>query len=322
MRAHLFIYILGILLSLPGLVGAEELASEPTKKLWFNPYAITGVTHYQLEYGSGENVSDISDNVELSENLPFIGAGMTSIYDKFSLDFSFITSAGMLGDIDQSGGFSDPDLANIVYERDIHLKRNTWNLSFGYELYSNRSENIVVFAGYKEAKTNYGWVDHEYKGIEENQVGVAGKDNEFNTNGWFLGMNYGREFAPFGHKGRLGLNLSYAELDGEIETNRVHTDIGKGQGLRARTRNETVFSDTKGFSMGISWAGGLPVLGDNWSYSLFLERASYDFDAKSGHFTDSFFSDGYTHKILDRDLNSYDAKETIYSINFSISYFF
>jgi len=322
MRTNIFTCTMAVLLSLSGFVGAEE-----STNLWFNPYAITGMTHYKLEYGTGENVSSISDDVKLSENIPFIGAGITGIYDKFSVDASFITSAGMLGDIeDQFGGYVDPNLANVVYERDIHLKRRTWNLSFGYELYSNKLandnlENIVVFAGYKGAKTNYGWVDHEYKGnvVKGQEIGVPSKDNEFNTDGWFIGINYGREFELFGHRGRLGLNLSYAELNGEIETTRIHKDIGKG--LRERTRFEKVNSDTKGISFGVSWAAGIPSLGDNWSYSIFLERASYEFDAKSGHFTDSFFSDGYnTHEIL--DLDNYDIQETIYSINLSISYFF
>ena len=308
-------FIVGILF-LPMFVKAEE-----ESELWLNPYGITGMTHYQLEYGPGEEISGIKDNVKLSDNLPFLGAGITGIYRGVSVDASFVTSSGLLGDIEQSGEYSDPNLKNIFYDRDIHLKRRTWNASLGYELLSNNSENLVIFAGYKQAKTNYGWVDHEYKTRNRNSavIGIPSKDNEFNTDGWFLGINYSREVDIFwGHKGRLGLNFSYAWLDGELETRRTHKEIEGG--LRSRTRYENVLSKTRGRTIGINWAAGLPFLGEDWSYSIFLEHSDYGFEAKSGYFTDTFFSDGYTHEIL--DLNSYDAKETIYSINFSVSYFF
>jgi hypothetical protein len=311
------ILFMGILLFLPMLVKAEE--SNP----WaINPYGIMSMTHYQLEYGSGEEVSGIQDTVKLSENIPLFGVGITGIYDRFSVDASFVTTGGISGDISKSGEYSDPDLENIVYDRDIHLKRKTWNLSLGYELIRNNSESVVVFAGYKQAETSYGWVDQEYKSDNRNSIiGIPSKDNQFNTDGWFLGASYSRNANIFGHKGRFGLSLSYADLDGELETFRTHKGIEGG--LRPRSRYEKVFSDTKGWSMGVSWAAGLPFLGEdwsNWSYSVFLERASYEFDANSGHFTDTFFSDGYTHEIL--ALDSYDTQETIYSINLSISYVF
>jgi hypothetical protein len=309
-------FIIGFLL-LPMFVKAEE--SNP----WaINPYGIMSMTHYQLEYGSGEKVSGIQDTVRLSENIPLLGAGITGIYDRFSVDASFVTTGGLSGDISQSSKYSDPDLKNIVYDRDIHLERKTWNVSLGYDLFRNNLESGVIFAGYKQAETSYGWVDHEYKNDDRiDTIGIPSKDNQFNTDGWFIGLGYSRDASIFGHKGRFGLNVSYADLDGELETFRTHKEI-KG-GLRSRSRYEKVFSDTKGWSMGISWAAGLPFLGENWSnwsYSVFLERASYDFEAKSGHFTDTFFSDGYTHKIL--DLDSYDATETVYSINLSVSYVF
>jgi hypothetical protein len=317
-------FIIGILLFLPILIKAEE------SKPWIiNPYGIMSMTHYQLEYGSGEEVSDIKDTVKLSENIPIFGAGITGVYDRFSVDASFITTGGISGDISQEGKYpvsNDPesDLRNIGYNRDIHLKRKTWNVSLGYEPFRNNLESVVIFAGYKQAETSYAWVDHEYKNADKkaaNLIGEPSKNNLFNTDGWFLGVGYSRDASIFDHKGRFGLNVSYADLDGELETSRNHREF-KG-GLRSRTRYEKVFSDTKGWSMGVSWAAGLPFLGanwSNWSYSVFFERASYDFEAKSGHFTDTFFSDGYTHKIL--DLDSYDATETVYSINLSVSYYF
>jgi hypothetical protein len=116
----------------------------------------------------------------------------------------------------------------------------------------------------------------------------------------------------------IAFNVAAANLEGDITTNRRHRQ-GDSQEVKLlnRNRKEQVFSDTLGFTLGINWNQAIT---DRLSYGISLQGFRYEFDTKKGKFQDDFFSDDRAHELL--DLDSFEVKETVYALNFSLNYRF
>ncbi len=298
-----FIFLASLLTS--PLVEAEETA------IVFLPRVTTGIMHYEYEAGTKETLSEITDNLKFSKNLPFLGVGATMAFGKLFMDGYFQTTTTK--NFNDNGTFavagSETDIVNVNYERNTELERQDFALSFG----STIIDNVSVFVGYKHGNTSYDWTDQERDQTGKN-VGTAFKENHFIAKGPFIGAAYNWQIGG----GGLGFNFAVAKLDGEITTNRNHQP-GDSDSIQlvGRERKEQVTSEAVGFKLGINW--NAPIT-ERLSYGISLDGFRYKFDTKRGIFRDSLFSDDRAHEIL--NLESYEVEETVYSLNLLLRYRF
>jgi hypothetical protein len=274
------------------------------------PRVTAGIMDYKYKLGGVGETSLIQDRRELNELLPFLGVGATLVYDKWAVDAYYQTTNTM--DINTEGDFSariGKESQKVFFERDTELKRQDFALTVGYSLLRNWSLSF----GYKYGDTSYDWTDHELDGKDGNEVGTATKNNNFVAKGPFIGIGYNLPLW----KGVLAFNVAAALLDGEITTSRKH-EPGDSDKMKLfnRDRTELVKASATGFTLGVNW--NQPIT-ERLSYSILLQGFKYDFDASRGVFRDDLISDN-VHEIL--NLDAFDVKETVYSINMSLNYRF
>jgi hypothetical protein len=277
------------------------------QNLIFLPRVTAGVMYYEYEVGTESTASSVQDSVKLDEYLPFLGLGMTVVAGQGIFLDAFYQRTNT-AEIDESGTFSVGD-SQVSFKRETELEREDFALSLNYAFTQSLSFSI----GYKYGNTAYDWTDQESDQNGGN-VGTAFKNNEFIAKGPFIGVAYNFPVGP----GMVAFNVAAANLDGEITTNRRHRQGGSDEvELLDRTRKEQVFSDTLGVTLGINWNQAIT---DKLSYGISLQGFQYDFDAKKGKFQDDLFSDDRAHELL--DLDSFEVKETVYAVNFSLNYRF
>lgn len=272
----------------------------------FLPRVTTGFMYYEYDVGTQGKTSEIKDSINLDEKLPFLGVGATVVSGKISVDAFFQTTT--TEDFKEEGTF--PVGADTVsYTRETEIDRQDYMFSFGYGM----TRNLSFLVGYKYGNTSYDWTDSE-RDVNGENVGTALKENNFLAKGPFIGAAYALQIG----RGMLALNAAAAMLDGKITTSRFHRPGDSSLvTLPGRERKEHVSLDTVGFTVGINW--NAPIT-DRFSYGISLHASKYDFEAKSGIFRDSLYSDNRAHEIL--DLESFDVEEIVYSVNLSLSYRF
>jgi hypothetical protein len=277
------------------------------QNLIFLPRVTAGVMYYEYEVGTESTASSVQDSVKLDEYLPFLGLGMTVVAGNgLSLDAYYQSTN--TAEIDETGTFSVGD-SQVSFKRETELERQDFAVSLGYTM----TKNLSFFMGYKYGNTAYDWTDQE-RDQNGGNVGTAIKENEFITKGPFIGAAYNLSLG----NGMLAFNIAVANLDGEITTNRRHRQGGsKDIELIDRDRKEQVSSDTSFWKIGINW--NAPIT-ERLSYSIFLDGSVSQFNSKKGKFQDSLFSDDRAHELL--DLDSFEVKETVYAVNFSLNYRF
>lgn len=295
-----------ILLLLPLLAIAEE-----TEKKWkIVPNVTAGIMHYGFEFGRENDISDIQDKVNYSENLPFLGIGLGVTYDRFFANAQFQKT--LTKEISDQGNYGVAGGSETLsFTRDTDLDRQEYSLSLGF----HPTQQLSVAVGYKKATTHYDWFDQE-RDKEMGNVGFATKNNSFDVNGPFMSATYRHTIGP----GALSVNFAFAKLDGEITTNRIHKQ-GNSQliNLKDRTRSEVISSDTRGVNLGIQWLQPLKIR-KNLFYTVSANWVKYNYDTDSGSFQDNFFSNRKSHEIV--DLGVFDVEETIFSLNASLIYLF
>jgi hypothetical protein len=308
--ACLFILVMASLF-IPMTVEAEEQFAKIgiTNKFVFLPKLTSGMMYYKYQLGTGSRTSEIDDPRNYSEVLFVGGAGATFAYDnRFFIDAHFQTTN--TEDVVENSTFTTAKDRTVFYTRDTGLSRKDYAIAFGYAV----KKNFKLFVGYNGSKTSYNWTDNERDDVGGN-VGSASKDNEFSTEGPFIGGAYGWRI---GGRGVVGVSVAYAYLEGEIDTSRTHFEGDSTKfTLKNRNRTEHISSDTIGWKAGISWH---QRINEKLSYGLSLNGFRYDFEAKNGTFSDDVFSDNRTHEII--NLDSYDVTETLFSINASLRYRF
>jgi hypothetical protein len=288
----------------------ETLEVEIANKFLFLPKLTAGMMHYKYKLGAGSRTSEIDDPRNYSENLFVGGMGATLAYDNtFFIDAHF-QKTNIEDVVEQNSTFRSAEGRTVSYNRDTGLRRSDYAIALGYAM----TKDFKLFLGYNGSKTNYNWTDDE-RDDEGGNVGSAFKYNEFRTKGPFIGAAYGWRI---GGSSIIGISAAYAYLDGEIETSRVHTEGNSEKfTLKNRNRTEQVSSDTIGWKVGINWH---QQINEKLSYNLSFSGFRYDFEAKNGTFRDDRFSDNRTHDII--NLDAYDVKETLFSLNASLRYRF
>jgi len=285
---------------MPALVTAQQ-------NLIFLPRVTAGVMYYEYEVGTESTASAVQDKVKLDEELPFLGLGMTVVAGQ-GLFLDAYYQRTNTAEIDETGKFSVGD-SEVSYQRNTELERQDFAFSLNYAF----TQSLSFSLGYKYGNTTYDWKDQERDKNDAN-VGTASKENEFIAKGPFIGVAYNFPVGP----GMFAFNVAVANLDGEITTNRRHRQGESDEvELIDRDRKEQVFSDAFGVTLGINWNQAIT---DRLSYGISLHGFQYKFDTKKGKFQDDLFSDDRAHELL--DLDSFEVKETVYAINFSLNYRF
>jgi hypothetical protein len=280
----------------------------------FEPKVMMGIMRYKYEVGTSSGESIIRDRVKLDETLPFFGIGATLAFPtKSFISGSFQTT--ITEDFKEDGILTTSNLQTFSSARDTKLKRRSFSISFGHKIV----DNLSVFLGYRRGKTEYNWIDGEYDG--KTQIGTVHKDNDFSSEGPFIGTGYNFPINWGKVKGRLGVHLTVLKLNSDVITSRNHepTDAESKVTLIKRRRKEQIFSRTVGYQLGISWNGRVT---EQWPifYGISLDGSWYNFDPQRGTFSDDRFDDDKWHQII--DLAPYDVRETVYSFNFLLRYRF
>jgi hypothetical protein len=272
--------------------------------------------HYGFEFGRENDISDIQDKVNYSENLPFWGGGAGFTYDKLFASVQYQTT--ITEEISDRGNYDVAGGSEIVsFNRDTDLERDEYSLSLGFNATGFKAtQQLSLAVGYKKATTRYDWLDQE-RDKKNGDVGFAIKNNSFDVKGPFISAAYRWTIGP----GLFGVNLAFAKLDGEIATNRIHRQ-GNSQliNLKDRTRTEVISSDTFGVNFGVQWLQPLPKIRKNLFYTVSANYVKYNYNTDSGSFQDNFFSDHKSHEIV--DLGVFDVEETIFSFKASLIYVF
>ncbi|MCU7834906.1 MAG: hypothetical protein KZQ83_06570 [gamma proteobacterium symbiont of Taylorina sp.] len=185
----------------------------------FIPRTWLGISDYQFIQAPRKGaLADGSDFPEVKFEATFLmaGIGLTSIYDRYYIDFSYQDSSN------EKDSFSSADF----YE-EFNGERKDFSAALGMKVLDNQAN---VYIGYKKGKTS--------------GKGDLGTDLSFKESGFFIGASYGWIIADTGF---LAINAAYADLDGHLKE--VPGSVYP-PGL-----NMDADSNTAGLSYGLSWTG-------------------------------------------------------------------
>ncbi|MGH8656108.1 MAG: hypothetical protein ACREYE_29760 [Gammaproteobacteria bacterium] len=179
------------------------------------------------------------------------------------------------------------------------MDRTEWNVSGGYAF----TDHLAVYAGYKQADTNFDFEDSrgtlgvttistvapnppfpglppEVDSTSFSSTFTGDSETEFEQNGPFVGATFGLPLNAWIFDGLLAFNAAVAFLNGDITqraTNFIQTVDGVSSPLLPNNTT-TVEGDTIGISLGLSWRGVTPIQG--LSYLLSMDGHKYDFDGE------------------------------------------
>ena len=288
---------------------------EPIYALDFSvqPRFKTGVQYYEYKQDNFQSPArdeqkkfpNMIEGFEYKDWVPYVDGGLTFFVDRFFVDFNiqyafdgddqadnsqqfFVTEGGR---VPKGGGVID---LNNNYDTDFD--RLEWSISAGFTVI----ENLVFFAGYKQAETNF---DANLTGSNLSTFQANNPDRTLFGNGPFtghleqtlkikgpfVGASYNWRIEHGFLDGALSFNFAAAFLDGEVDLKLHDVFVRDRQGRMrpfdlqrlAVDQGKSNFSglegDTTGFSFGVSWRGFTPVEG--LTYSLGVNGYLYEFES-------------------------------------------
>lgn len=274
-------------------------------ELGIRPRLEGGLMYYEYEQDATLNITDfgsanlsISDSkLEFKDTLPVVLGGVTLFTNRFFIELN-VQKAFTGSDSDsQSSSLSFIDLAGITTSdlRDTRLEadfdRTEYAISVGYAI----NERIAVFAGYKQAKTEFdnvkGSGNFRSRIVSSGQVprfeeGSIESDGnfDFEYDGPFVGVTYGLDVEKDYFKGVLSFNFAAAFLNSEVEREEKGKLIYKNDGFEVPFEDDSQSSGkTLGMTFGLKWQGlivqDLIKQNDNIGYSIYVNAYQYNFDA-------------------------------------------
>ena len=289
------------------------LLPEPVYALDFSvqPRFKTGVQYYEIKQDNFQSPARDLDRkfpnqvegIEYKDWIPYIDGGLTFFVDRFFVDFNVQYAFNGEDQTDNTQQIfleSGPRLQNGAVLKqsnkyDTDFDRFEWSISAGFTVI----ENLVFFAGYKQAETNLeaNLAGSNISTKEPNGTSIPGFSGPFTGrfeqtlkyDGPFVGASYHWRIKQGFLDGALSFNFAAAFLDGTVKL-KLHDIIVRNergqtrpidlQGLAQNTgrRNFSgLEGDSTGYSFGASWRGFTPV--DGLTYSLGVNAYLYDFES-------------------------------------------
>jgi len=279
----------------PKMRTQSEIPEIPvSSNLLFQPRVWTGTMNYKLNSidettkNPGQpNSSTTSATQDLDLTVPtLLGLGGTLVYKGFFLD----VYGQKASDGEEEKPTNTVQLGNqqVTRNKIFSVEREDYSATLGYKVL----DGLVMFAGYRIGQTS----------IEEftrYSTGSSARESiKFNANGPFVGLSYS---YPISEYGQLGINLGYAQLEGEYT-----------QRLVGSTGSTDYSGSTAGLTYGVNWRGKIYK---NLGYSISADKFDYqfDFDPENGVLPDA------AKTPVRRKL---EAQEELLTFKFTLSYTF
>ncbi len=293
-----------VIVFLPESVYALDISFQPRFK--------TGVQFYEYKQDAFQSPAadpqgkfpNMLSGFEYKDWIPYVGGGLTLFADRFFVDFDVQYAfdgedqADNTQQIFLEGGGPFPGGAVLRQNNslDTEFDRIEWSISAGFTVF----ENLVLFAGYKQAETNF---DTNLAGsnvttLQPNNLApippfsgpfTGNLEQTFKYDGPFVGASYNWRIKQGFLDGSLSFNFAAAFLEATVDLRlrdivvrnemgqRIPIDlqtIAESQGRRGFTGLE---GDTVGYSFGATWRGLTPV--DGLTYSLGVIGYLYEFES-------------------------------------------
>lgn len=294
-----------IILVAPKISVALDLNLQPR----FN----TGAQYYEYSQDAfsfaslNPRFANTGAELKFSDVVPFVSGGLTLFVDRFFVDFSVqysfegndednFSSSSFL----PASGFIPTDtVARTSSVLDTDFNRIEFAVSAGYAV----TDQLVIFAGYKNAETNFrsrlkaGKIDtFSAANLVTNPFlsgTLTGKlDPHLEYDGPFVGGAYTWKLGMGPVQGTLTGNLAVAFMDGSAELKFrdivVTNQLGQQSPLDVNAVINTtgLSGDTIGLSVGLTWKGFTPL--DGFTYTVGVNGYRYDFNgADTPDFTET-----------------------------------
>lgn len=230
----------------PALLLASTFAMAGESVSFF-PRATVGVSEYSLVQSARRDLLGPGmsfPELEFSVLFKVLGVGGTVAYDRYYMDLYF------QGSTKESDEFKiAPGQPGGPYNETFKGDREDRSLTFGVRGLDNKG---AAYLGYKYGKSA--------------GKGSLGSILDFETTGYFVGVNYGWVIA---NKGVLSANVAYAILAGDV-VNKPGPGPFRQPGVAINAESEGA-----GVSYGFSWNSSFT---DHLGYSVGLDANSYTFD--------------------------------------------
>ncbi len=169
---------------------------------------VLGMMNYQYE-----EVFTASSDVKWSDTMPFLGIGMTLGYKNFSFDVYAQKSDTGEDSFFNKGQYYTKD-HNATFNHDDYA------VNFGYSTDSLFGGLLSFIVGYKVGETKIGGLRRYY--LDNSFLYNTPESSKIKTRGPTIGIAYG---LPVGKSSMLGINVAYAWLDGDYESNQMNLEI-------------------------------------------------------------------------------------------------
>jgi hypothetical protein len=276
-KSFIFLILLLLILPIVGVEAADDLKKNRSADFNFEPRIITGIMYYQYD----ERYRN-SDDVEWSDNMPFLGIGGRLGLNNFSVNgYAQWSDTG----VDSFYGVDDS------FERDhnANFSRQDYaiNLSYSIDRLFNRHLGLLsVFIGYKVGRTRIGGTRRYFLVNQENRIRFN-EETDIKTKGPTIGIAYG---WPIGESSVLGIKVARAMLEGDYDSNL-----------------QTVTIKPHGWTFGLNWSA--PIT-NRLTYRLSLDGYSYPMSVEVSTGPEQLYS------------SIYEIEETVVSFKASLSYMF
>ena len=278
--------------------------------LRIQPRFKTGIQFYEFEQEAFQfpardpqgKYPNKQSRLAYSDWLPFVSGGATLFIDRFFVDFDaqylfdgeagsdFISQTYIKG---AGGGLSPDVLLQNNSQLDADFDRFEWAISAGFEVI----DNLVIFGGYKHAKTSH--TSNIHGSMETFFVGNGSEiaipflsgttmgevDIEFEYDGPFVGMNYIWKINKGFMNGGLSFNFAAAFLDShtELDLSKISVKSATGevtpltfQDGDRQAEFKALEGDSTGYSFGVGWQGLTSAKG--LTYLMGVTGYRYEFD--------------------------------------------
>lgn len=293
-----------IIAFLPKPVYALDFSIQPRFK--------TGVQFYEYKQDAFQSPAadpqgkfpNILSEFEYKDWLPYVGGGLTLFADRFFVDFD--VQYAFDGEdqaentqrvfLEPGGPFPGGAVMQQNNSFDTDFDRVEWSISAGFTVF----ENLVFFAGYKQAETNFeaNLAGSNLSSFQPNNSApipfLSGSftgtlEQTFKYDGPFVGASYNWRIKQGFLDGSLSFNFAAAFLDANVDLrlrdivvrNKMGQTVSVDLQTIAENQGRSGFSglegDTVGFSFGATWRGLTPI--DGLTYSIGVNGYLYEFES-------------------------------------------
>lgn len=273
---------------LPQLCSGLELSLRPR----FN----TGFQFF--EYNQDEvilntgTMSQQFSEIKFNDFTPFVSGGLTLFVDRFFIDSTVQYSFEGQDTINASNNTSVPAMGplpdTVIHSNGkthLNFDRLEYSFSLGYAI----TDQIVVYAGYKNARTEIdGLIMNRTHAVSANNsvpnpflTGTATGRLSLNSeyDGAFVGGSYSQNIDIGFLHGALSANVAVAFMEGEVDLEfrdiRINNQFDGSISLQVDTPNN-LKGDTVGVSAGLAWNGLTAISG--LTYLIGVNGYHYEFD--------------------------------------------